>query len=78
MSDQPSPTNWRVAEPAHAAEIDAAIDGVIAALKRLATTTGDPLVEATATGHVISRLDEWLEVELAGRLSSQEFDENVE
>jgi len=77
VSDQPSPTNWRHVEPEHAAAIDTAIDNVIAALKRLATETGDTLIESSATGYVIARLDEWLENDLHGELSSQEIDENL-
>jgi hypothetical protein len=77
MSNQPSPTNWRQVEPEHAAEIDAAVDNVIAALKRLADATGDTLIDAAATGYVIARLDEWLEEHLNGHLSSQESDENL-
>lgn len=50
MGEQPSPTNWRPVLPEHVAEIDTAIENVIASLKRLAAATGDTLVEAAATG----------------------------
>lgn len=77
MSDPLSPTNWRQVMPEHAAEIDRAIDNVIAALKKFAIATHDTLVEASATGYVIGRLDEWLEGDLAGNYSSQDSDDEL-
>jgi hypothetical protein len=78
MSDQASPTNWRQVKPEHAAEIDEAIDNVIAALERLAIATDDTMIEAAATGYVIDRLDAWLERDLEGELSSQDSDEEID
>jgi hypothetical protein len=78
MSEQASPTNWRQVEPEHAAEIDEAIDKVIAALERLAIATGDRMIEAAATGYVIERLDARLERDLEGELSSQDSGDEID
>jgi hypothetical protein len=78
MSGQASPTNWRQVEPEHAAEIDEAIDNVIAALERLAIATDDTMIAAAATGYAIDRLDAWLERDLEGELSSQDPDDEID
>jgi len=78
MSEQASPTNWRKVMPEHAAEIDEAIDKVIAALERLAIATGDTMIEAAATGYAIERLDARLERDLEGELSSQDSDDEID
>ena len=78
MSDQASPTNWRQVKPDHAAEIDEAIDKLIAALGRLAIATGDSMIEAAATGYAIERLDARLERDLEGELGSQDSDDEID
>ncbi len=78
MSDQVSPTNWRQVKPDYAAEIDEAIDNLVAALERLATATEGTMVEAAATGYAIERLDAWLQRDLEGEFSSQDSDEEIE
>ena len=77
MSDRASPTNWRKSNPDLAAEIDEAIDKLIAALERLVIATDDKMIEAAAAGYVIARIDARLEHDLEGELSSQESDEEI-
>lgn len=77
MGDRASPTDWRKFNPDLVAEIDEAIDKLIAALERLAIASADKMIEAAAAGYVIERIDARLEHDLEGELSSQESDEEI-